>query len=64
MTPAASPAPNPIDRIETREAWHRFNRYMLYAIEAAPRDEALQLTAFYSDINVALHQKFGIEETK
>jgi hypothetical protein len=55
---------NPCDRIETREAWSRLNRHLLHAIEAAPRDEALQISAFFSDLNMALHQKFGIQETK
>ncbi len=55
---------NPLDRIQTRESWARLNKYLRHAIEAAPTGEAIELLGFLSDLNIALHEKFGFEEAK
>ncbi len=64
MTNTADTPLNPCDRIQARESWSRLNRYLLYAIDSAPTGEAVELAAFLSDLNITLHQKFGLEEAK
>ncbi len=58
---------NLIDRITTREAWSVINAALQKEIaEVCGKDSrlALELAGFKSDLNIALHQKFGIQETK
>ncbi len=63
-TQAPAATRNPCDRIKTREAWARLNKYLVHAVGSAPESEASELAAFMSDTNIELHEKFGVLEAK
>lgn len=58
--------PNPADRILTREAWKRLNSAILQSMDMGrvSLDIAIELSGFLSDLNIALHKKFGTLDQK